>query len=249
MSVIDPALTKLHQFYRSVPLPCPYLPGRIERKLFTRINGSDAVALNSVLSRAGFRRSHDILYRPVCAGCSACVPVRIPVARFALRRSLRRVVQANGDLMGTERPAHPSAEQYRLFQRYQQSRHGDSDMARMSNVDYATMIAEGAMSARMVEFRRQDSTLIGAVLIDRLADGLSAVYSFYDPDAAARSLGSFMVLSLVEMARRDGLPHVYLGYWIAGSRKMAYKTRFRPLEALTAEGWQTLDPAAGQDAG
>ncbi len=240
MSIIQPEVTALHHFFRSGPMPCPYLPGRIERKLFTRLNGADGAALNSVLSQAGFRRSHDIVYRPVCPGCQACVPVRIPVERFAASRNLRRILGLNRDLVCTERPAQATIEQYRLFQHYQQSRHGDSDMARMARSDYAAMVEEGNIASRLFEFRDSRARLLGGMLADRLADGFSAVYSFYEPSEPRRSLGTYMVLALVDQARQESLPHVYLGYWISGSRKMVYKTRFRPLETLTENGWQPL---------
>lgn len=242
MSVIKSTAAGLHQFHRSAPMPCPYLPDRVERKLFTRLAGDDAAALNSLLTRAGFRRSHDVLYRPVCSGCDACVPVRIPVGRFAPSRSMRRCIAANGDLAVVERPARATEELYRLFLAYEQSRHADSDMARMTTADFATMIEEGAAAAILLEFRRSDGGLEGAILVDRLDDGYSAIYSFFDPSSPERGTGTFMILALAERAREKGLAHVYLGYWIGESRKMAYKARFRPLEALTANGWRTLSP-------
>jgi len=240
MSVIKPEVARLHHFFRSGPMPCPYLPGRVERKLFTRLNGPDAGELNSMLSRAGFRRSHDIVYRPVCPGCQACVPVRIPVERFQPNRTQRKVLNQNRTLTMTESPPVETTEQFEVFRRYQRSRHADSDMARMARADYAAMIEEGSTSARMFEFREPAGRLVGAILSDRLADGFSAVYSFYDPAEPRRSLGTYMVLALVEQARREALPHVYLGYWIADCRKMAYKIWFRPIETLTETGWRPL---------
>jgi len=240
MSVIKPGVTNLHHFFRSGPMPCPYLAGRIERKLFTRLTGPDSEALNSTLSQAGFRRSHDIIYRPVCPGCQACVPVRIPVARFSPARSMRRTIKANTDLIMTERPARATHEQYDLFMRYQRSRHGESDMARMSQPDYAAMIEEGSVASSMFEFRGADARLVAVMVSDCLGDGFSAVYSFFDPSQSNRSLGTYMVLALVERATALGLPHVYLGYWIGSSPKMSYKSRFRPLEALTRDGWRDL---------
>ncbi|HEY0837907.1 MAG TPA: arginyltransferase [Azospirillum sp.] len=240
MSVIQPQTRPLQQFFRSGPMPCPYLPGRIERKLFTRLSGPYASEVNSTLSRAGFRRSHDIVYRPVCPTCSACVPVRIPVAAFAMTRSQRRVLRLNHDLSLTEVPAVATGEQYRLFSAYQSSRHGDSDMARMAMADFAAMIDEGRADTSMFEARESGGRLLGCMLTDRLTDGFSAVYSFYDARQERRSVGSHMILSLIERAREEGLPYVYLGYWIAQSRKMAYKARFRPLEALGRDGWYRL---------
>lgn len=244
MSIIPPLHRPLQQFYRSGPMPCPYLPGRVERKLFTRIAGPQAVEVNSTLSRAGFRRSHDIVYRPVCPNCQACVPVRIPVARFIPGRSLRRVQRNNDDLTARLAPASATSEQYRLFINYQNARHDDSDMARMAMGDFVAMIDEGRAETSLLEARDGDGRLVGAMLTDRLEDGYSAVYSFYDARLETRSLGSYLILALIRQALSEGLPHVYLGYWIANSRKMAYKTRFQPLEALGPNGWSPLDLTA-----
>lgn len=243
MSIIKPTTTRLQHFFRSGPMPCPYLAGRVERKLFTRLHGTDAGELNSLLTPAGFRRSHDIVYRPVCPGCRACVPVRIPVDRFTRTRNLRRLWAANQDITVKELPARESPEQYRVFQRYQQQRHQDSDMVRMSYADYAAMIEEGSHHSAVFEFRDSTDTLIAGMLCDCLADGYSAVYSFFDPAESRRSLGTHMILAVIETARGLGLPYVYLGYWIAECRKMAYKTRFRPVEILTDTGWETLNGA------
>ncbi len=227
-------------------MPCPYLPDRVERKLFTRLSGPYAAEVNSTLSRAGFRRSHDIAYRPVCPTCTACVPVRIVVDDFTPTRSQRRVSRLNDDLVVTDAPTVATSEQFRLFSRYQASRHGDSDMARMSMTDFAAMIDEGRADTILREARDHAGRLIACILIDRLGDGYSAVYSFYDAALDRRSLGTFMILALIEQARAAGAPYVYLGYWIAQSRKMAYKARFHPLEALGCDGWRRLpDDAAG----
>ena len=242
MSAIDPPITQLHHFFRSVPLPCPYLENEVERKLFTRLAQPDASALNSLLTRAGFRRSHDIIYKPVCPHCHACVPVRIAADRFEFSRSMRRILRANADLTATDRPAMATSEQFALFRRYQASRHGDSDMARMTESDYRDMIDEGGVDCRIVELRLGGGGLVGAILADRLGDGVSAVYSFFDPTMPQRSLGTRLVLCLVEEVRRLHQPHVYLGYWIANSPKMSYKARFRPLEALQDGVWRDLPP-------
>ena len=229
-------------FYRTAALGCPYVPGRTERKLITELAGHDAMSFYNALSRAGFRRSHHLAYRPACAGCSACVPVRIPVAAFAATRSLRRVERINRDL--AVRVAEPRAtiEHYRIFTRYQRLRHTDSDMASMTFGDFRAMIEDSPVMSRLVELRGADGALLGACLVDVLDDGLSAVYSFFDPDQGRRSLGTFLVVALVDEGRRLALPHVYLGYWIAESPKMAYKARFHPLEGLGPEGWRRLDP-------
>jgi arginine-tRNA-protein transferase len=230
------------RFFYSAPAPCPYLPGRIERRIFADLTGPRAAQGYDMLSEAGFRRSLGFAYRPACPGCNACVAVRIPVAQFIEDPKWRRVRRANEDLSASARPAAATSEQYALFERYQQGRHGDGEMARMDFGDYRTMVEVGAINSLVVEFRDQDRALIGACLTDRLGIGLSAVYSFFEPDHGRRSLGSYMILWLIEECRRLGLPHVYLGYWIAEARKMAYKTRFRPIEALTRDGWQPLEP-------
>lgn len=227
-------------FYRTAATQCPYLSDRAERKLVTELAGRHAAAFYNDLSRAGFRRSHHLAYRPACAGCAGCVPVRIPIAQFAETRSLRRIRNLNRDLTARTEAAVATLEQYRLFMRYQRSRHADSDMAAMSLGDYRSMIEDSPVMTRLVELRADDGALAGGCLIDVLDDGLSAVYSFYTPDADKRSLGSFLVLILVDEARRRGLPFVYLGYWIEDSPKMAYKVRFHPLEALTAGSWRHL---------
>lgn len=230
-------------FYTTAPLPCPYVHGRIERKVVTEIAGPDADALHDRLSRAGFRRSHNIAYAPVCPACSACVPIRIVAHAFRPSGSLRRVARANAGLEGFEVPSRATAEQFALFQRYQNARHGDGDMASMSFYDFRAMVEDTPIETAMVEFRDQEDTLAGACLIDRLSDGLSAVYSFFAPELARQSPGTYAILWLVERARQLGLPYVYLGYWVPESRKMAYKARFSPSEILANGGWRELTEA------
>jgi arginyl-tRNA--protein-N-Asp/Glu arginylyltransferase len=227
-------------FYTTAPLPCPYVPGRTERKVVTEISGPDAEGLHDRLSRAGFRRSHNIAYAPVCPNCNACVPIRIPVEGFVPERTLRRIARANGLVEGFEVPARATAEQYQLFQRYQQARHGDGDMATMSFYDYRAMVEDTPIETFVIEFRDPDDRLVGACLTDRLSDGLSAVYSFFLPELDRRSLGTYTILWLIERARALGLPYVYLGYWVPESRKMAYKARFRPAEVLAGGAWRLL---------
>jgi arginyl-tRNA--protein-N-Asp/Glu arginylyltransferase len=220
--------------------PCPYLPGRRERKLVTELAGPDAAETYDLLSRAGFRRSHAVAYRPACQGCHACVPVRVPVAGFVPGRSLRRVARRNADLAVALLPARATTEQFALFVSYLARRHGDGEMAGMGFADYRSMVEDTPIDSGVVELRSAGGDLVGCCLVDRSADGLSAVYSFFDPDRAANSLGNFIVLRLIDEARRRGLPYVYLGYWVAASRKMAYKTRFRPLEAFGPDGWAPM---------
>jgi arginine-tRNA-protein transferase len=231
-------------FYTTAPLPCPYLPGRTERKIVTELSGTEAEALHERLSRAGFRRSHNIAYAPVCPGCQACVPIRVVSEDFTPDRTQRRILRANADLTVSEMPARATAEQFTLFQRYQKNRHADGDMAAMGYYDYRAMIEDTPISTGLLEFRDAQDRLLGACLTDWLADGLSAVYSFFDTDQEKRSLGTFAVLWLIGRARSLGLPYVYLGYWVPESRKMAYKARFRPSEILISGAWHRLDDGA-----
>ena len=231
-------------FYTTAPLPCPYLPGRTERKIVTELSGTEAEALHERLSRAGFRRSHNIAYAPVCPGCQACVPIRVVSEEFTPDRTQRRILRANADLTISEMPARATAEQFSLFQRYQKNRHADGDMAAMGYYDYRAMIEDTPITTGILEFRDEQDRLLGACLTDWLADGLSAVYSFFDTDEDKRSLGTFAVLWLIGRARSLGLPYVYLGYWVPESRKMAYKARFRPSEILISGAWHRLGDGA-----
>jgi len=224
--------------------PCPYLEGRLERRLVTALAGPDPDRRHDQLLRAGFRRSQRFAYRPVCPGCQACVPVRIPVQLFRLTRTWRRVLRHNDDLRASERPSVATEEQFELFRRYLRGRHDDSGMSDMSWADYQSMACETAITSRLVEWRRTDGRLMAVSLTDQAASGLSGVYKFFDPDESRRSLGTHIILWHIQRARELGLTYVYLGYWIAGSPKMAYKARFQPLEHLTPEGWRCLGPTA-----
>jgi arginyl-tRNA--protein-N-Asp/Glu arginylyltransferase len=230
-------VTPLHHFYRTSSQACPYIGGRIERKVITELTAHTPPSLYNELSRAGFRRSHQLAYRPACPNCSACHPVRVDVVGFKPSRSDKRLTQINADLLVLETDPIASVEQYRLFMRYQRARHGDSDMAAMSFGDYRAMIEDSPVDTVLVLLRDQSGKLMGMCLTDELDDGVSAVYSFYEPDEPRRSLGTWLVLSLVARVRHLEQRYVYLGYWIAESRKMGYKTHFRPLEALGPAGW------------
>jgi arginine-tRNA-protein transferase len=244
----DSLVTPFQQFFATSAIACPYVPKRAERKLIVELAGRDAAPFYDDLSRAGFRRSHRFSYRPACHGCSSCVPVRIAVDRFRDSRSTHRIGVINRDLSGRLLPPRATPEHYRLFLAYQRGRHPDSDMAAMSYGDYRTMIEDTPVRTEIAEFRDAEGSLVAAALIDRLDDGVSAVYSFYDPLSPRRSLGTWSVLWLVELCRERRLPYVYLGYWIAESPKMAYKTRFPALERLVAGAWTALPgtvPAEG----
>ncbi|MCF3642292.1 arginyltransferase [Rhizobium sp. TRM95111] len=240
------------QFYLTAPAACPYLPQEMERKVFTHLVGERAPELNDLLTQGGFRRSQNIAYRPACETCRACISVRILVNEFRPSRSMRRVLAANADLVAYEYPAEPSSEQYSLFRHYLDHRHQKGGMSDMSVLDYAMMVEDTHVHTRIIEYRlrpegdgineRPQGDLIAVALTDRMGDGLSMVYSFYDTDIASRSLGTFMILDHIRRAQALGLPHVYLGYWVKGSRKMDYKTKFLPQEHLMARGWGRYPP-------
>ena len=237
----------------TAPAPCPYLPGQLERKVFTHLVGQRAPEVNDILTQGGFRRSQNIAYRPACEGCRACVSVRILVDEFAPTKSMKRALAANADLTAKDYAAEPSTEQFSLFRRYLDSRHQSGGMSDMTVLDYAMMVEDTHVNTRIIEYRlreegdgiaeRPAGRLVAAALTDQMADGLSMVYSYYDPVAEDRSLGTFMILDHIRRARARGLPHVYLGYWVEGSRKMAYKTRFLPQEHLLMQGWTRYSPA------
>src|SRR5690606_39124231 len=234
------------EFYVTAPQPCPYLAGRLERKLFTHLTHDKPPALVDNLLKGGFRRSQNIAYMPYCEGCHSCVSVRVAVNEFRLSRGFRRVLDTNRDLAVRRIPPRPTAEQFALFRDYIDARHADGGMADMTVLDYAMMVEDSIVDTFLTEYRaRTDAALesplagplTGIALCDRLSDGVSMVYSFYDTGALRRSLGTFMILEHIEYTRRLGLPYLYLGYWIEGSRKMSYKTRFQPQERLTSNGW------------
>jgi leucyl-tRNA---protein transferase len=239
------------QFYLTAPSSCPYLPGMLERKVFTHLVGRRAIPLNDTLTQTGFRRSQTIAYRPACENCRACVSVRVLVDDFKPSKCQRRIKRANADLIGTVAPAKPTGEQYSLFRSYLDARHPDGGMADMSMLDYSMMIEDSHIDTVLTEYRqrgidtfitgRGEGPLLGACLTDRLADGLSLVYSFYSAEESRRSLGAFMILDHIEKARRLGLPHVYLGYWVEGSKKMAYKGSYLPQERLGLNGWVRVE--------
>ena len=236
------------QFYLTAPSVCPYLAGKEERKVFTHLVGERARELNDLLTHGGFRRSQSIAYRPACEACRACVSVRVAVEDFRPTRSMRRVLDRNSDMIGEMRAAMPTSEQYSVFRAYLDSRHHDGGMADMTVLDYAMMVEDSHVETKMVEYRLRTADtggrggdLLAVALTDVLGDGLSMVYSCYEPIAADRSLGTLMILDHISRARRMGLAYVYLGYWVRGSRKMDYKSRFLPQERLMAEGWVRVE--------
>ncbi|MDY0009688.1 MAG: arginyltransferase [Bdellovibrionales bacterium] len=234
-------------FYLTAPAPCPYLPAQEEQRLLTFLDTPEKHAAMPALLRAGFRRSQNMLYRPHCPNCNACRSVRLRLHDFTPDAGQRRIGRKNASLHTTHETAQSSpeiAEIFDLFTRYQHSRHADGDMAHMTAADLADMIAEHTGHARMMMMRDSQNNLAAAMLYDALPDGASAVYSFFDPALSAQSPGTAMILQLAEDTRKHGLPYLYLGYWIAASRKMQYKSRFQPLEILVENAWKEFDAAS-----
>lgn len=234
------------RFYMTASAPCPYLPGQRERKVFVNLPFGDGARVNDELTQGGFRRSQNIAYRPACDACDACVSVRIPVAEFDFGRSRRRVLNRNADLTRAVVEAEATTEQFDLLRRYLGARHPTGGMNDMGWLDYVAMVEDSSVRTHLVEYRLPSvdggpGDLAGVVLADRLSDGLSMVYSFYEPDREAKSPGVFAILDHLKQAAELGLPHLYLGYWVRGSATMDYKSGFRPLEALTRTGWARLD--------
>ena len=239
------------QFFLTAPARCPYLPDRLERKVFTHLIGERAPAMNDLLSHGGFRRSQNIAYRPACETCHACISARVVVDRFRPDRTQRRTVSRNGDLIGREVAPVTTDEQFALFRSYLASRHADGGMMDMGRDDYASMVEDTQVDTMLVEYRLREpgetfddtdlGQLYGVALTDVLIDGLSMVYSFYDPALAHRSLGTHMIVDHVARARRRGLPYLYLGYWVNGSPKMDYKRRYGPMQFLMPQGWVSFD--------
>jgi leucyl-tRNA---protein transferase len=240
--------TQSPQFFLTAPSPCPYIDGQFERKVFTHLVGDRAPEMNDLLTQGGFRRSQNIAYRPACESCRSCVSVRILAGEFEPTKNMKRVLARNSDLVGAMDDAQPSSEQYSLFRAYLDARHSKGGMSEMTVLDYAMMVEDTHVNTRIIEYRRRgpdsfitgrgEGELIAVALSDRMADGLSMVYSYFNPEHEDRSLGTYMILDHIARARSQGLPHVYLGYWVNGSRKMNYKVRFTPQEHLGPRGWE-----------
>jgi len=251
--VLRPLVQRNLRFYLTAPAPCPYLPGKRERKVFASLETPEAPLLNDALTHAGFRRSQNIAYRPACDLCDACVSARVVVDRFDFSKRWRRVLSKNGDLSRALRPAEATDDQFRLLKRYLASRHAEGGMADMTGQDYVAMVEETMVRSHIVEYRymagERRGDLAAAALVDVLRDGLSLVYSFYDPTEDKRSLGAYTILDHIAQARAAGFEHVYLGYWIRGSEKMEYKAQFQPLELLQRGEWRPFDREGESGAG
>lgn len=237
--------TRQLRFFMTAPTPCPYLPGKSERKVFAHLPLSEGPTVNDSLTQVGFRRSQNIAYRPACDGCDACISARIPVADYVFSRSDKRILARSAALERHLVEAEATVEQFELLRRYLLTRHAGGGMAEMTWPDYVAMIEDTAVRTHMIEYRspspdRGPGDLAACALVDVLEDGLSLVYSFFDPAFARHSMGSFVILDHVVQARVGGLPYVYLGYWVQGSIKMDYKANYTPLEILKPGGWRLM---------
>lgn len=238
------APARFPRFFVTSAAPCPYLPGRTERKVFTELSGNHASELYDALSRIGFRRSQNVAYRPSCVDCRACVSVRVKAEEFVPSQNQRRILRRNSDLLISACKAWSTEEQFDLLRRYLAVRHPDGGMAQMDDLDYADMIEQSPVRSYVIEYREPNADgspgrLVGACLTDQQGDGLSMIYSFYDPDLVDRpGLGNYIILDHILRAAKAGLPYVYLGYWVEGSQRMQYKVRYRPMERLGPEGWE-----------
>lgn len=225
------------QFYHALAEPCPYLPNKEERKFFAKISRQNGDEINALVTQAGFRRSHDIVYRPVCKNCQACISVRIHMPAWQKKTdSERRILRRNADITVQDTPATADQTAYELFLDYQRTRHTDSEMAQMTYLDYMAMTSDHFSTTRMLRFYL-DETLIGVLIYDAIAKDSSAVYSFFNPELSKRSLGRFMIYALCDVTQQKGGENVYLGYWVKNSQKMDYKSQFSAVQYFKKGQW------------
>lgn len=236
--------SKPFYFYVTKPVPCPYIEGLVEQKIFTELHFHNATALNELLSQQGFRRSQNIIYRPACENCSKCISVRIPVAKFNFSQSMRRILRRNAHLERRILSPRATYEHYGLFNRYLKARHAQSDMVAMDYGEYRAMVEDSPISTAIIEYRDPQSENITPELVcltDELRNGFSLVYSFFDPACQKNSLGSYAILDHIRLAEKNAGHYIYLGYWIKGAPHMKYKERFQPLEGYWGDKWVALE--------
>jgi leucyl-tRNA---protein transferase len=242
------APVRFPRFFVTNPSPCPYLPGKTERKVFTELNGAHATELNEALGRIGFRRSQNVAYRPSCIDCKSCISVRVLTNEFEPNATQRRILKRNSDLAVSACRPWSTSEQYDLLRRYLSQRHPSGGMSGMDDMDYADMVEQSPVKSHVIEYRTPGrfgrlGELVGACLTDQQGDGLSMIYSFYDAEAEGRpGLGNYIIMDHILRARAAGLPYVYLGYWVEGAARMQYKIRYRPMERLGPDGWERFEP-------
>lgn len=230
------------KFYVTAASPCPYIDGQEERKVFTELQGPEAEALNEALGKVGFRRSQTVVYRPACESCAECVSVRVLAKSYKPSRSQRRIAKLNSDLTVEVRPPVTTDEQFDLLTRYLGARHADGSMAGMTREEFDDMVESSPVQTVQFEYRKAlTGDLVAVALTDELSDGLSMVYSFFDPEADRRSIGTYLIHDHIMRAAHANQPHVYLGYFVKDSPKMSYKSRFKPLERLGPNGWYPFD--------
>ena len=232
------------QFYVTVPSPCPYLDGQMERKIFTQLDPLSGPHLNDYLTHSGFRRSQNVIYRPACENCRACQSLRVICEDFEPNKGFRRTLRKNADLKREILEPYATREQFALLRAYLSMRHKDGGMSAMEFHNYEIMVEECASRTLIIEYRNAEHVLVACVLVDELSDGLSMVYSFFDPEMSARSLGNFMILDHVNLCKLNKLPYLYLGYWVKDSPKMNYKSRFKPAQLLKRGHWVGFEDAA-----
>lgn len=228
-------------FYITLPSPCPYLPGEMERKIFTPLDPLNGPYLNDFLTHSGFRRSQNVIYRPACETCNSCQSLRVLTNEFKISSRFKRVEKNNADLKQEVVEAFATFEQFTLLRKYLNTRHKEGGMSDMDFSRYELMVEDCAAHTEIVEYRDADGVLVACCITDTLRDGLSMVYSFFDPECSKRSLGTFMILDHISLCNRLKLKYLYLGYWVGGSRKMEYKAKFKPYELLSKNGWELND--------
>ncbi len=230
------------KFYVTASSPCPYIEGNEERKVFTELRGPEAIALNEALGKVGFRRSQTVVYRPACENCSECVSVRVMAQEYTPSRSQRRIARQNSDLKSEVRPSTATQEHFDLLTQYLSARHADGSMAGMTMEEFEEMVESSPVQTVSIEYRKvMTNELVAVALTDELSDGLSMVYSYFDPAYEKRSIGTYLIHDHIERTRYANQPYVYLGYYVQDSPKMNYKARFKPLERLGPNGWYPFD--------